>query len=130
MMKNNKKILQFITSCLLILFGLSITLSFSCSSRDWDSNDDEGNNRVKKTVRKEFPAGEFKKAKVLIQDGYSLYCSAMKIQEQSERDKIIEKALNEYYYPAQSILSALEQDFSNRSEGAKIQDLFEELNLK
>ncbi|MFH1421191.1 MAG: hypothetical protein ABIH42_00515, partial [Planctomycetota bacterium] len=49
---------------------------------------------------------------------------------QSERDKIIEKALNEYYYPAQSILSALDQDFSNRSEGAKIQDLFEELNLK
>lgn len=102
-------------------------LALSCSPSESQSLESESAESVSQSP---FPVEKFNRAKQLIQEGFSLYCSAMQEEDQTERDRILERVLQEYYFPAQSILSAIGENFRTGDYAAGVDSVSADLNRK
>jgi hypothetical protein len=102
-------------------------LALSCSPAESPSGEigDTTN-----TSQSPFPLEKFNKAKSLSRDGYALYGSAMQEEDQGKRDEMLEKVLQEYYFPAQSILSAIREKFAASEEASGVDGESQDLNRK
>jgi hypothetical protein len=54
----------------------------------------------------------------------------MQEEDQTERDRILERVLQEYYFPAQSILSAIGENFRTGDYAAGVDSVSADLNRK
>jgi hypothetical protein len=102
-------------------------LALSCSRAESPS---EETGDTTDTSQSPFPLEKFNKAKSLSLDGYALYCSAMQEEDQGKRDEMLDKVLQEYYFPAQSILSAIREKLAASQEASSVDGESQDLNRK
>jgi hypothetical protein len=106
------------------IFIVSLT-AFSCSPAQSPSDETEPSEDIS-----QFPSDQFNKAKSLARDGYALYCRAMQEEDLTRCDEMLEKVLQEYYYPALSILSAIREKFTTGDDAVRVDRESEDLSRK
>lgn len=113
--------------CVISVMFIVCPIALSCSPAESPSEEIDA---AADTSQLPFPYEKFNKAKGLARDGYALYCSAMQEEDQTRRDEMLEKVLQEYYFPAQSILSSIAEKFTTGSDAARVDTESEDLSRK
>ena len=113
--------------CITGTIFIASVLALSCSPAESPSEETAA---ATETSQSPFPYEDFSRAKALARDGYALYCSAMREEDQAKRDEILERALQEYYFPAQSILSSISEKFTTGEDAVRVDWESEKLSRK